>query len=78
MMMINQSRFHTNFTKMIPIKPSLVDEKNQTNTTKQSNKETVETEHFPITVEAHEYDLAHDQGILLIFYFTLIFLLFCF
>ena len=63
MMMINQTRFHTNFTKMISIKPSIIDEQNQT------NKETIETKHFPITVEAHEYDLAHDQGIILLLVF---------
>ena len=62
MMMFNQSRFHANFTKMIPIKTSIIDQKNQTNTTIQSDEKKVHTEHFPITVEAHEYDLAHDQG----------------
>jgi len=63
MMMFNQSRFHTNFTKMIPIKSIINDQKNQTNTTSQSDEKKTHTERFPITVEAHEYDLAHDQGI---------------
>lgn len=62
MMMFNQSRFHTNFTKMIPIKSSVLDQKNQTNTTLQSDGKKTHAEHFPIRVEAHEYDLAHDQG----------------
>ena len=62
MMMFNQSRFHTNFTKMIPIKSSILDQKNQTNTTLQSDGKKTHAEHFPIRVEAHEYDLAHDQG----------------
>jgi len=63
MMMFNQSRFHTNFTKMIPIKSSIIDQKNQTNTTIHSDEKKIHNERFPITVEAHEYDLAHDQGI---------------
>ncbi len=67
MMMFNQSRFHANFTKMIPIKSSIIDQKNQTNTTNQSDEKKTQTERFPITVEAHEYDLAHDQGSLLFF-----------
>lgn len=65
MMMFNQSRFHANFTKMIPIKSSLVDLKNQTNTTAHTDEKKMQTEHFPMSVEAHEYDLAHDQGKLL-------------
>jgi hypothetical protein len=63
MMMFNQSRFHTNFTKMIPIKSTIIDQKNETNTTSQSDEKKSQTEHYPIAVEAHEYDLAHDQGI---------------
>lgn len=63
MMMFNQSRFHTNFTKMIPIKTSVLEQKNETNTTVQSDEKKLHTGLFPITVEAHEYDLAHDQGI---------------
>ena len=62
MMMFNQSRFHANFTKMIPIKSSLVDLKNLTNTTVHTDEKKLHTEHFPMSVEAHEYDLAHDQG----------------
>ncbi|CAF0882096.1 unnamed protein product [Adineta steineri] len=61
MMMFNQSRFHTNFTKMIPIKSSIIDQKNQTNTTSPLDEKKIQTERFPITVEAHEYDLAQDQ-----------------
>jgi hypothetical protein len=67
MMMFNQSRFHTNFTKIIPIKSTVIDQKNQTNTTIQSDEKKLHTEHFPITVEAHEYDLAHDQGSIVFF-----------
>ncbi|CAF1105623.1 unnamed protein product [Rotaria sordida] len=58
MMIFNQTRFHTNFTKIITIKS---DFKNQTNTTIHTDKEQIQQEHFPMTVEAHEYDLAHDQ-----------------
>jgi hypothetical protein len=63
MMMFNQSRFHTNFTKIIPIKSSIINQKNQTNTTIQLDEKKTHIERFPISVEAHEYDLAHDQGI---------------
>ncbi|CAF1630072.1 unnamed protein product [Rotaria sp. Silwood1] len=56
--MFNQTRFHTNFTKIISIKS---DYKNQTNTTIHIDKEQIQQENFPMTVEAHEYDLAHDQ-----------------
>ncbi|CAF1201664.1 unnamed protein product [Adineta ricciae] len=61
MMMFNQSRFHTNFTKIIPIKTSIGDQKNLTNTTIQSDEKKTPMDHFRISVEAHEYDLAHDQ-----------------
>ncbi len=75
MMMFNQSRFHTNFTKMIPIKSTIIDQKNQTNTTIHSDEKKTHTERFPISVEAHEYDLAHDQGIsYILFYHPLVFL----
>lgn len=63
MMMFNQSRFHTNFTKMIPMKPSVLDQKNQTNTTLQSDEKKIHSDHFPIKIEAHEYDLGQDQDI---------------
>ena len=62
MMMFNQSRFHANFTKMIPVKTSSIDSKNETNTTINPDEKKVPTEHYPMSVEAHEYDLAHDQG----------------
>ncbi|CAF2334902.1 unnamed protein product [Rotaria sp. Silwood2] len=62
MMIFNQSRFHRNFTKMIPIKPSIIIEKNETITTIQLDEKKIQPEHFPITVEAHAYNLAHDQG----------------
>jgi hypothetical protein len=55
MMMFNQSCFHANFTKMISVKS---DSKTQI-----TNKPKLPTEHFPMSVEAYEYDLAHDQGI---------------
>ncbi|CAF3322188.1 unnamed protein product [Rotaria sp. Silwood1] len=61
MMIFNQSRFHKNFTKMIPIKPSIIDKKNEKNTTIQIDEKKIQSEHFPITVEAHEYNLTHDQ-----------------
>jgi hypothetical protein len=51
--MLNQSRFYTNFTKIMPIK----------NQTIGLNKNLNQTKHLPITVEAHEYNLAYDQGI---------------
>jgi hypothetical protein len=51
MLMLNQSRFHTNFTKLIPIK---ADYKNQ-------------TKQFPMSVQATEYNLALDQGLYLLF-----------
>lgn len=78
MMMFNQSRFHTNFTKMIPIKSTIIDQKNQTNTTNESDEKKIHHDHFPITVEAHEYDLAHDQGISFHFFFIFLILEFCF
>ncbi len=64
MMMFNQSRFQTNFTKIIPIKtdsknPMIVLKKNQ-----------IHSQQFPISIEAHEYNLIHDQGI----HFFLLFL----
>ena len=80
-MMLNQSRFHTNFTRIIPIKPSIIEQKNQSNVTIQSNEDKSQTEHIPITVEAHEYDLAHDQGticclIILIISFVILYFMF--
>lgn len=56
-MMFNQSRFHANFTTIIPIKN---DSKNQTI---DYNEGKNQSKHFPMTVEAHEYNLAYDQGI---------------
>jgi hypothetical protein len=76
MMMFNQSRFHTNFTKMIPIKSTIIDHKNQTNTTAQSDEKKIQTEHYPIAVEAHEYDLAHDQGMTFLISLSFICILF--
>jgi hypothetical protein len=62
MMMFNQSRFHTNLTRIVPIKSSIVDMKNSNNATINSNEKKTRVEHYPLSVEAHEYDLAHDQG----------------
>jgi hypothetical protein len=70
MMMFNQSRFHANFTKLIPIKSTIIDQKNQTNITVHSDEKKNETQHFPLSVEAHEYDLAHDQGIYYFFSYS--------
>ena len=63
-MMLNQSRFHTNFTRMIPIKGAVTNSTNVTNATALTNGKKVQNEQYPVRVEAHEYDLAHDQGIL--------------
>jgi hypothetical protein len=62
MMMFNQSRFQTNFTKIIPIK---TDSKNQSIVLKENQ---THSKHFPISIEAHEYNLARDQGIQLYFF----------
>ncbi len=63
MMMFNQSRFQTNFTKIIPIK---TDSKNQSIVLKENQ---THSKHFPISIEAHEYNLARDQGIQFSFFF---------
>jgi len=57
MTILNQSRFHTNFTKLMPLK----------NQTINPNEKTNQSKHLPITVEAHEYNLPYDQGIDLLF-----------
>lgn len=63
MMMFNQSRFHTNFTKTLPQKTIQIDQKNQTNTTTvQTDDKNLQDSRYAISVEAQEYDLAHDQG----------------
>lgn len=61
MMMLNQSRFHTNFTKNLPQKSVNLDQKNQTNTTVHTDDKTLHDGRYAISVEAQEYDLAHDQ-----------------
>lgn len=76
MMMFNQSRFHKNFTKMIPMKTPITDKKSEVNITSHLNEKKVQTEHFPITVEAHEYNLAHDQGITFLNAFCLLYIFF--
>lgn len=62
MMMFNQSRFHTNFTKTLPQKTIQLDQKNQTNTTVQTDDKHLHDSRYAISVEAQEYDLALDQG----------------
>ncbi|CAF0724968.1 unnamed protein product [Rotaria sordida] len=61
MIIFNQSRFHRNFTKMISIKHSIINEKNETITKIQLDEKRIQQKHFPIRVEAHEYNLVQDQ-----------------
>lgn len=82
MMMLNQSRFHTNFTKNLPQKSVNLDQKNQTNTTVHTDDKTLHDGRYAISVEAQEYDLAHDQGrssysLCLRFYFQFTNISFC-
>ncbi|CAF2049800.1 unnamed protein product [Rotaria magnacalcarata] len=61
MMIFNHTRFHRNFTKMIPVKSSIIDKKNETNITILSDEIKAEAEHFPLNLEVHEHHHAHDQ-----------------
>jgi hypothetical protein len=59
-MIFNQSRFQTNLTKLISIKR---DYKNQTHLIIHSDEKRIQVvKHIPMTVEAHGYNLIHDQG----------------
>ena len=79
MMIFNHTRFHRNFTKMIPVKSSKIDKKNETNITIPSDEIKAVTEHFPLNLEVHDQHHAHDQGnsflilIYLAFFFVCIF-----
>jgi hypothetical protein len=62
MMMFNQSRFQANFTKLIPIRASNLELKNDNNVTTHTVEKKISTEQLAMSVEAQEFDLAHDQG----------------
>ncbi|CAM4763374.1 unnamed protein product [Rotaria magnacalcarata] len=53
--------FQKNFTKMIPVKSSIIDKKHETNITILSDEIKAEAEHFPLNLEVHEHHHAHDQ-----------------
>lgn len=63
MMMFNQSRFHTNFSRLLPIQTSSYNLTQTANSTDREETKKFGSNHYPVHVEAQEYDLAHDQGI---------------